>query len=577
MKRLTIVSLSAFILFVVLAKQLPHNISKAHAQDSCPNLPLVTVDGVQNSVASMAKLIPNAHDSFLNIRQAVLAATGVDALGRTSDMLRPASLPAGTGSINRSWHKTGRAVDLYTTSLYNLPTSGAFTVTPEGQLFRVVANGPLGSIDVTALFEAQGWNRIPKHTTDGVLEWWHYEYHPGGVDWYTAMRQVWPLSTLQSAFPTIDWTRVACTGFNDDPPLLSVTPTPNNNWGYVGPTPRKYYVLPVGEENTCYPPEWFVTNANVRFDANTCPRGEELIPDGDIECKTCAKVVPPAMVSPLYPRRPTNQDKGQKDGTAYSGDARSFRYYDYDTGQYVEVPPMPFGKMGQYNAIVIPEPTINPDISDTPTPTPTLLPPVPCGWPNDSSTSRTVTSGCSSPNNNPGHCPADATYCANGVSSGQKVDIEGVFPIFATLRGTAYRCINETSTTTYASRGVYVIVIGIDGVYRTISSHLATQLPGDAVATTHPSDSPCFGSDIEVTRFAVNSGDYIGVVGLTGNTTHNHLEYEIIRSGSTLCPATYMDYTNAACSSIAAIQPSSTEASSNMFMSFIRWISPLQE
>ncbi|MFV9507577.1 MAG: hypothetical protein AB4911_23755 [Oscillochloridaceae bacterium umkhey_bin13] len=132
------------------------------------------------------------------MRQEVIARTGQDVLAVLADVLRaPGFTTNKPGVAHRSWHKTGRAVDL------NL--GGPFTLQREGSMFRVF----VGSVDITAIFEAHGWNRIPAHGS--VLEWWHYEYRPDGIGWQSAMAQVWPTDVLSAAFPEINWASVGCT------------------------------------------------------------------------------------------------------------------------------------------------------------------------------------------------------------------------------------------------------------------------------------------------------------------------------------------------------------------------------
>jgi hypothetical protein len=73
-------------------------------------------------------------------------------------------------------------------------------------MFRLYLKG----VDITAIFAAHGWNRIPIQGSNP--EWWHYEYHPDGISWTSAMLQVWPTATLQAAFPDINWAAIGCTG-----------------------------------------------------------------------------------------------------------------------------------------------------------------------------------------------------------------------------------------------------------------------------------------------------------------------------------------------------------------------------
>jgi hypothetical protein len=166
----------------------------------CSPQPLVFLDGVTNQGGGAAynKLIVPAAASFQAVRQEISARTGMDALVVLGDVLRhPAFATIKAGVANYSWHKAGRAVDLN--------QGGPFQVRREGTVFRLF----IGDVDITAIFIAHGWNRIAAQ--GATLEWWHYEYHPDGIAWASAMLQAWPISTLHAAFPEITWGEVGCT------------------------------------------------------------------------------------------------------------------------------------------------------------------------------------------------------------------------------------------------------------------------------------------------------------------------------------------------------------------------------
>lgn len=170
----------------------------------CTPQPLVELPGVR---APNPRLNALAAASFARVRQEIVAQTGQDVLAVLADALRHASFRTNKpGVAHRSWHKTGRAIDL------NL--SGPFVLRPEGAMFRVY----VGTVDITAIFERHGWNRIPRQ--GDVLEWWHYEYHPDGISWESAMVQVWPIETLRAAFPEINWSAVGCTAGSGLPPSI---------------------------------------------------------------------------------------------------------------------------------------------------------------------------------------------------------------------------------------------------------------------------------------------------------------------------------------------------------------------
>ena len=159
-----------------------------------------------NVAAPDARLAAPAAASFALVRQEIQQRTGLDALGVLADALRqPAFTTDKPGVLATSWHNAGRAIDLN--------QAGPFRRVAEGRQFRLY----LGAVDITAIFEAHGWRRIPAQ--GGTSEWWHYEWHPDGISWAGAMRQVWDLATLTAAFPKVDWASVGCAG---EPPAGGV-------------------------------------------------------------------------------------------------------------------------------------------------------------------------------------------------------------------------------------------------------------------------------------------------------------------------------------------------------------------
>jgi hypothetical protein len=170
--------------------------SPGSATPDCASQALVQLPNV---TAPNARLIAPAAASFAAVRAEILERTGVDALGVLGDVLRqPAFTTSKPGVLQASWHKAGRAVDLN--------QGGPFVRVAEGNRFRLYVN----NVDITTIFEAHGWQRIP--VQGDTAEWWHYEWHPDGIAWTSAMRQVWELSTLQAAFPAIAWSTIGCAG-----------------------------------------------------------------------------------------------------------------------------------------------------------------------------------------------------------------------------------------------------------------------------------------------------------------------------------------------------------------------------
>jgi hypothetical protein len=162
----------------------------------CAPQPLVPLPGV---IAPQPKLVAPAAASFAAVRAEIVERSGIDALAVLADALRHPSFATNKpGVLDRSWHKAGRAIDL--------SGSGPFVRVAEGSRFRLY----VGNVDITAIFESHGWQRIP--VQGDTAEWWHYEWHPDGIAWESAMLQVWDLPTLQSAFPEIDWAGIGCAG-----------------------------------------------------------------------------------------------------------------------------------------------------------------------------------------------------------------------------------------------------------------------------------------------------------------------------------------------------------------------------
>jgi hypothetical protein len=158
-----------------------------------------TLVQLPNVNAPNPRLIAPAAASFATVRAEIAERTGVDALATLADVLRaPSFTTSKAGVLQNSWHKAGRAVDLN--------QGGPFLRVAEGRMFRLYVN----NVDITAIFEAHGWQRIP--VQGDTAEWWHYEWHPDGIAWTSAMRQAWDLPSLQAAFPDIAWDTLGCAG-----------------------------------------------------------------------------------------------------------------------------------------------------------------------------------------------------------------------------------------------------------------------------------------------------------------------------------------------------------------------------
>ncbi|MGQ9828782.1 MAG: peptidase M23 [Roseiflexus sp.] len=160
---------------------------------------LVSLPGVVNAAGTTTNMLlaEDAARSFAAVRAEIIAATGYDPLARLADALRQPEFRSNKpGVALMSWHMTGRAIDV--------DTGYPWRRIREGRMWRLYLN----LTDVTAIFERHGWNRIPDRADS--QEWWHYEYHPNGINWSSAMREVWSVQRLQAAFPQINWNSIGC-------------------------------------------------------------------------------------------------------------------------------------------------------------------------------------------------------------------------------------------------------------------------------------------------------------------------------------------------------------------------------
>jgi len=209
-----------------------------------PSVRLVRLEDVE---APIRRLSDRVDDSFLALRQRILAETGHDYLGQLSEALRPVDFHS-EDSEYLSWHKAGRAIDLlwdlrddrgqplvevaqervggetfwrlyvrcarqdgsqgepltdvvwdtsYEARWGDQPSNGG---RPKGVLYGYYA-------DFTDLAWSYGWRRISSHelpnfnwkTNFLALEYWHFQKTEGLV-WYQAMREVLDQEELERYF-----------------------------------------------------------------------------------------------------------------------------------------------------------------------------------------------------------------------------------------------------------------------------------------------------------------------------------------------------------------------------------------
>lgn len=180
----------------------------------CSNTNFVDASSLYGIRSGNSRMNPKAAESLNRVKQEVIQktnqATGDSVFGSLAEILRPANWPASKpGVAYKSWHKTGRAIDL------NIGfRNSVFRVEPEGRMFRVFLRD--SNLDLTEILERNGWFRIP--AVEGVEEWWHYQYHPDNISWENAIYQVYSsnVGVIESAFPDVDWGSVSqnCTTGN---------------------------------------------------------------------------------------------------------------------------------------------------------------------------------------------------------------------------------------------------------------------------------------------------------------------------------------------------------------------------
>jgi hypothetical protein len=336
-----------------------------------------------------------------------------------------------------------------------------------------------------------------------------------------------------------------------------------------------------------------------------CPSDDSSTPDNENDCSNpCCTITEyscdlcsEGRIFP-YPERPegghgdadrcpTDVHLGQPDGTGLTDDLSALTF-DYDQGRVLNVPPVQFGTVNPpptptATPTWFETPTPTPNLSltpitaatSTPTPTPTPIGPTPTGgWPTNTPTpipptptaTATPTPGptipadpnapCGWPTANRdlgfvcpgGDYPGDANGPGNGDHGYKAMDVLGEGDVLATMSGTAYRCVDTTETTDVGtSYGVYVIIVGSNG-WVTLNAHMAV----DAVDFGGSPGSPCLSGNAMVKSWAVNRGDVIGQVGLTGGTNWPHVHYEIWQGAISnplprVCPANFMDLSAQAC------------------------------
>lgn len=188
-------------------------------------------------------------ESFLSLKERVHIETGYNFLGRLSEAFRPLVFQ-GDYTDYASWHKAGRAFDIYFDikgllitreemggetwwrvylrcarqdgscgePLRQHPWVLSYNPGEEGNP-GFIPNGYY--VDFTRMAREAGWERIPAHQGKGfdwrwkyeAMEFWHYQKRDG-LTWYEAMEQIFSPEKLRELF---SWDKAAEAGV---PPYL---------------------------------------------------------------------------------------------------------------------------------------------------------------------------------------------------------------------------------------------------------------------------------------------------------------------------------------------------------------------
>lgn len=234
----------AFAASAPIAPAYTEAIAAVQGQNDAPYR-LINLGGV--SASSQPYLSDQVDSSFTAMRDAVNRSAGWDFLARLDQVWWPLDHLAEPGQPFQNWHKTGRAFDIVQSynegnpaqvevvreqvgpdvlwrlfvrsaaqdgslgaPIHQLPwdfsarTSGNTAAYEEGG--RPKSAIPSGYyVDFTDMAEAYGWQPTPsgqswRQNWPGVL-YWQYEKRDG-LDWWSAMLQLYPESTLRQAFST---------------------------------------------------------------------------------------------------------------------------------------------------------------------------------------------------------------------------------------------------------------------------------------------------------------------------------------------------------------------------------------
>lgn len=251
--------------------QQPYQETTTLSGDNSTTYRLISLPGV--IAESQPVLSDMVDESFLALKDHISRAAGWDFLGRLDQVWWPLERPTEPGQAYENWHKAGRAFDIIQT--YNRGNPAQIELVQEqngpnvywrlyvrcavqdgslgeplhqptwdfearnsGDMDAYQAGGRLkGSIppgyyfDFTAIAAVFGWYPAPSDPTwyynwPGILYWQYENRH--GLDWRSAMLQLYQEDVLQHAFSTATL-----------PPFAAATLTISpNSTAKVTPTPR---------------------------------------------------------------------------------------------------------------------------------------------------------------------------------------------------------------------------------------------------------------------------------------------------------------------------------------------------
>lgn len=243
-------------------------------------IPRIGWTRVPNVIVPNERLNASVAPAFEALRRAILEASGYDFLAELSDAWRPLEALSET-SLYVSWHKAGRAIDLlfeyrdgrgypllevvrediggetywrlYLRCARQDGSQGGplrehpwdfdaqvRTRDPErGGRWKAIPAGYY--VDLTDLADVYGWERIssvdePEYSWKWhflAIEYWHYQ-RDEGLDWYTAMRQVY---TEEDLLPLLNWEEVGSNGIPDWQRVYAGVPVPlrESRWRWLQP------------------------------------------------------------------------------------------------------------------------------------------------------------------------------------------------------------------------------------------------------------------------------------------------------------------------------------------------------